>query len=214
MFIKEPFIRKIYDISPLVSEKIAVFPGDTPFSLSTNLSFEQGHHLDLCQIQTTTHLGAHADAPRHYDPSGAGINEVKLTTYWGACQVIEVNLTSSSRIQPEDFKDVIQAPRILFKTNSFPDPNQWRDDFVALTPELIDFLAQKDVVLVGIDTPSIDLASAKDLIAHQAVAKNKMAILEGIILAHISPGQYELVALPLNLHQADSSPVRAVLREL
>ena len=35
--------------------------------------------------------------------------------------------------------------------------------------------------------------------------------LEGIDLTHVTPGIYELVALPLPLKEGDGSPVRAVL---
>jgi arylformamidase len=40
-----------------------------------------------------------------------------------------------------------------------------------------------------------------------------MAILEGLVLRDVLPGEYELIALPLKLEGFDASPVRAVLRE-
>ena len=72
-------------------------------------------------------------------------------------------------------------------------------------------LASQGVVLVGIDTPSIDLSQDKLLESHQAVARNDMAILEGIVLDGVAPGNYTLIALPLKIEGADASPVRAVL---
>ncbi len=206
--------RKIYDISPIVSESTAVFPGDTTYSYKELLSYSAGNHLDLCTINTTTHIGAHTDAPRHYNPKGKGMSEVSLERYIGSCQVVEVKLTSKSRIQVSDLKTDITAERILFKTNSFPNPNKWNDDFCALSAELVQFLADKGVKLVGIDTPSIDLSDSKELPAHKTVAKNDMSILEGIVLADIKEGLYELICLPLKLKDADASPVRAVLRSL
>ena len=41
-----------------------------------------------------------------------------------------------------------------------------------------------------------------------------VAILENLDLSAVTPGSYELIALPLKLMGADSAPVRAVLREL
>ena len=41
-----------------------------------------------------------------------------------------------------------------------------------------------------------------------------MAILEGLVLAGVSAGVYELIALPLKLQGFDASPVRAVLRTI
>ena len=206
--------RKIYDISPAITENYAVFPGDTPFQLKELMSFKEGKHLDLCTMTTTTHLGAHTDAPRHYSADGGGMGSVDLESYLGVCQVIEVKTPKGERVSPSDFEEEIAATKVLFKTNSIEDHNQWEPNFTALSKELIEDLASKEVVLVGIDTPSVDLASAKEMIAHNEISKAQMAILEGIDLSQVSPGLYELIALPLNLTHADASPVRAVLREL
>lgn len=107
-------------------------------------------------------------------------------------------------------KDIC-APRILFKTNSFPNPNQWNNDFNALTPELIDYLVDKNVILVGIDTPSVDLANDKILKTHHQILKHDISILEGIVLTDVPEGSYILSALPLKMKNLDASPVRAVL---
>jgi arylformamidase len=198
------------DISPVLRPKIAVFPGDTPFERNINMTFKEGQHLDLSEVRTTLHVGAHTDAPSHYHGNGKTIEERSLSLYMGDCQVIEVK-GKPSRIRPEDLKEEIRASRILFKTNSFPDPDKWNDDFTALSPELIHFLKSKKVVLVGIDTPSVDPATDKTLISHKAIYESDMAILEGIILTHVKTGLYQLIALPLRIEGGDASPVRAIL---
>lgn len=199
------------DISPLISEKLAVFPGDTNFSQEVVLDFKQSN-LFLSTIHTTTHLGAHVDAPNHYHFDGCDISERNLDYYLGFCQVISVNVSSGSRIFPHDIENVsIKAPRVLFKTNSFLNPNKWHENFTALSPELIEYLVTQKVILVGIDTPSIDPFVSEELEAHQAVYKNDLAILEGIILEHVQDGIYTLIALPLKIKGGDASPVRAIL---
>ncbi|MFZ8933835.1 MAG: cyclase family protein [Bacteriovoracaceae bacterium] len=205
---------KLIDISPLISSNTAVFPGDTPFQRAKSMDFVSGHHLELSSITTTVHIGAHADAPSHYDSKGESIEHRDLNLYYGKCQVIEVSIGPGERIFPEHIKDKsIKSPRVLFKTNSFPDPNKWNDDFNSLSPELVDFLAQQKVILVGIDTPSVDPAAAKELTSHQAIYKNDMAILEGIFLEKVKEGIYTLIAFPLRIKNSDASPVRAVLCE-
>jgi arylformamidase len=198
------------DISPVLRASIAVFPGDTPFERTVNMSFKEGHHLDLSEVRTTLHVGAHTDAPSHYHSEGKTIEKRDLSFYLGPCQVIEVQ-GKPSRIKPEDIKEKILAPRILFKTNSYQNPDQWNEDFSALSPELITFLKKNHVVLVGIDTPSVDPATDKNLASHKAIFETDMAVLEGIILTHVTPGIYQLIALPLRIEGADASPVRAIL---
>lgn len=200
------------DISPEISADTAVFPGDTAFRMTPILDFAQGHHLLLSRIETTPHIGAHADAPNHYHPEGRGIAERSLTYYHGDCQVMRVDAPRGARLLPQNLagKPVL-APRLLLHTGSFPDPNRWNDDFNSLSPELVDDLAARGVMLIGIDTPSVDPSDAKILAAHHAIHRHDLAILEGLVLTHVPEGVYHLTALPLRIRGADASPVRAVL---
>ena len=68
--------------------------------------------------------------------------------------------------------------------------------------------------LVGIDTPSVDPATSQDLPSHHQLLAHKLCVLENLVLDDVSEGDYELIALPLKLMRADTSPVRAILREL
>jgi hypothetical protein len=104
--------------------------------------------------------------------------------------------------------------RVLIHTGTFPDFEHWNSDFAGLDPALVDALAAQGIELVGVDTPSVDVQESKDLPAHARFLANDMSILEGLRLAHVAPGEYELIALPLPLVGFDASPVRAVLRTL
>jgi len=101
---------------------------------------------------------------------------------------------------------------MLLATDTYPDPEQFNEDFAALSPELVESLHHSGVKLVGIDAPSVDPFSSKDLPAHKMFLKHNMAILEGLVLKGVPPGLYELIALPLRLADFDASPVRAILR--
>lgn len=214
----KPFVglrSDVIDISPRVGKETAVWPGDQGFCAHRSLDASQGDHLTLSSMATTVHVGAHTDAPCHFIPSAPGIDQVMVEKYLGPCQVIEVTKSQHSTIRPEDIAGIpLLARRILFKTDSFPNPSTFNEDFVALSPELIHYLGKKNVVLVGIDTPSIDLFESKTLEAHQATVQYQMAILEGICFDGLEAGVYELIALPLKLEGLDASPVRAVLRRI
>lgn len=202
---------KILDISPRITPAIAVFPGDVAYQRSESMSFAAGHDLSLSSIVTTLHLGAHADAPSHFHAAGRSIEAQELGRYLGPCQVIDVRGRGAGRIRVEDLPDEPTAPRILLRTGSFPDPQRWRDDFRSLAPELVDHLADRGVVLVGLDTPSVDPADSKLLESHQRLFHRDVANLEGLWLEDVAAGAYTLVALPLRLVGAEASPVRAVL---
>jgi arylformamidase len=201
----------LIDISPVISPRISVWPGDTPYTSRKLSRLADGGGLDLGSLHTTYHVGAHTDAPQHYRLGGRDASQLPLEPYHGPCEVVDVRATRGERFGIEDLVKQPTAPRVLFKTGTFPDPHAWNDDFAAPEPELIDRLGARGVVLVGFDTPSTDLFHSKGLPAHQMLFKHGMMNLEGLVLSHVPAGHYTLTALPLPLEDADASPVRAVL---
>jgi arylformamidase len=202
----------IYDISPPISDRLQVWPGDTPPRREVLCDLEKDDNITLSTLHATVHLGAHADAPSHYGVKATPIHERSLNYYLGSCQVMRIAVGRSLQITPQMLSGPIKAPRLLLATGTFPDPEQFNQDFAALSPELIEFLHGQGVILVGLDAPSVDLFASKDLPVHKAFLRHDMAILEGLVLRNVPEGTYELIALPLNLVGYDASPVRAILR--
>lgn len=203
-----------FDITPPITPRLAVWPGDTPASREVLMDMARGDNLTLSTLRATVHLGAHADGPNHYGKDAPAIDERSLDYYLGPCQVVRVDVARATRISPSMLDEEMRAARVLFATGTYPDPQNWNGDFAALSVELIDFLQTRGVITVGIDTPSVDLFASKDLPAHKAVLQHNMAILEGLVLEEVPAGLYELIALPLPLAGFDASPVRAVLRTI
>ncbi len=209
----------VYDISPTISDRIGVFPGDTKFERAISLDIVKGDHIGLSALKTTVHLGAHADAPNHYMSNGEGIQERDLERYMGRCLVIYAKAKRGERIGKKHFSPQAQTKfltqtlpsKILVFSGSFPDPDNWNSDFNSFEPALIESWAKSGVKTIGIDTPSIDPEDSKDLPAHKMVAQHDLSILEGLVLSKVPEGYYTLIALPLKIEGADASPVRAIL---
>ena len=208
---------RVYDISPLISSRLGVFPGDQKFERQVVMSFSAGHHLELSRVTSTLHLGAHADSPAHYMSAGGGIEAVDLRRYLGPCMVIDALHTRGRRLGWQDLNEEARemlgspAPRVLVRTLSFPNPENWNSDFASFDPEFLEDLASSGVQLIGIDTPSVDAENSKDLPAHAMLARYQMSVLEGLMLGHVVQGSYILVAPPLKIEGADSGPCRALL---
>jgi len=204
----------LYDITPRITSRLGVWPGDTIPSREVLLDLAKGDSVTLSTLHTTVHLGAHADAPSHYGDGAESIESRDLELYLGPCQVMHLEARRRQSLRTDDLSEAVIAPRLLLGTGTFPDPERYNTDFAALSPELVECLNDLGVRLVGIDTPSVDLFESKELPSHQAFLRYDMAILEGLVLRGVPAGVYDLVALPLPLEGFDASPVRAVLRTL
>jgi arylformamidase len=203
----------MYDITPLVTEQLPLWPGSVPLTRRIEVDMRKGSRVTSSTMTATVHLGAHADAPSHYSLNGEAIHERSLDFYLGKCQVIRVKCSPNSRIHYSHIPG-INAPRVLFATDSFDYNRKFKTDFAALDPQLIQQLAEFGVMTIGIDTPSVDLYESQNLESHQMALHYNMAILEGLDLTGVPEGLYELVALPLKLKGFDASPVRAILRTI
>ncbi|MDR5758031.1 arylformamidase [Caballeronia sp. LZ035] len=205
----------LLDISPPIEPATPVWPGDTPVGIERVWRMEAGSPVNVARLTLSPHTGAHADAPLHYDEHGAPIGAVALDTYLGACRVVHcVGVTPL--VLPEHVAGQLDGipPRVLLRTYRNAPLDAWDSAFTAVAPDTIDLLARHGVKLIGIDTPSLDPQESKTMDAHRRIRAHGMAILEGLVLDAVAPGDYELIALPLKLSTLDASPVRAVLRPL
>jgi arylformamidase len=205
--------RRLWDISPPVSPGAPVFPGDTPFEQRWSATLGPDSPVNVATITLSPHVGAHADAPLHYAAGGASAGELALAPFLGPCRVVHA-IGVMPLIRPEHLAPFVHdggPPRVLVRTCRRV-PTAWTDDFAAFDPATIDWLADRGVVLVGLDTASVDPASSRTLDSHQRLRARGLRVLENLVLDEVEAGDYELIALPLKLVGCDASPVRAVLR--
>ena len=207
--------RQLWDISPPVFAGSPVFPGDTAYSQQWCATIGPDCPVNVSAITLSPHVGAHADAPLHYDAGGAAIGDVSLDAFLGPCRVIHA-IGCGPLITWDHIAHAVDdtlPPRVLVRTYA-QAPEQWDGQLAAYAPNTIERLADLGVLLVGIDTASIDPADSKTLDSHQVIRRRGLRVLENLVLDEVPEGDYELIALPLKLTTADASPVRAVLRAL
>jgi arylformamidase len=179
------------------------------------MEMRRGDSCNVSSVTMSVHTGAHVDAPYHYDDSGLGVAQMDLEPYLGRARVIALESCGSitaADLEQRDWRDVV---RVLFKTSASAWPeDRFQKNYTSLAEDGADYLGQMGLRLVGTDAPSIDAFESKDLRSHRTLLKHRVAVLEGIRLGAVPPGDYELICLPLKLQGADGSPVRAVLRDL
>ncbi|GAP33802.1 arylformamidase [Piscinibacter sakaiensis] len=206
--------RRLWDISPPLHAATPPFPGDTPYTQSWAARIGPGCPVNVSALGFSPHLGAHADAPLHYADGAPAVGLLDLAPFLGLCRVIHA-LDAGPLVHPRQLAHAADGlpPRVLVRT-ARTAPTAWSTDFSAFAAETIDWLADRGVRLVGIDSQSVDPADSKALPSHQRLLARDLRVLENLVLDAVPPGDYELIALPLKLVEADASPVRAVLRAL
>ena len=178
------------------------------------MQMSAGASVNVSRLTFSPHTGTHADAFYHCSDAGQGMGEMALDPYLGPARVLDASGDGPIDIERLERLDWMGASRLLFKTRRGVPADPYATPFAHLTPATVDAVGLAGVILVGLDTPSMDDFHSKTLDAHHALRRNGIANLENLDLSDVPPGDYELIALPLRLMGTDGSPVRAILRSL
>ncbi len=108
--------------------------------------------------------------------------------------------------------DIKEDEIILFRTkNSDLAPTAAFDyEFVYLREDAARYLVNKRVRAVGIDYLGIERNQPAHE-THTALLSADIPIIEGLRLAEVAEGHYQLVCLPLAIVGLEASPARAIL---
>lgn len=212
-------MQKIYDISLPITDQMVVWPGDPQVTIRQVSSLAEGDSSNLSQIRMSVHTGTHVDAPRHFLQDGKTIGEMPLEKLLGKAVVTElpesVDVISERVLETALDPDLFNAvKKVLFKTRNSKlgllFQSSFDESYVALDTSGAQYLAQFDLDLIGVDYLSV--AAFHDThLPHQILLQKEVVLLEGIDLAEVPAGVYELTCLPLNLAACEGAPARAIL---
>ena len=205
----------LLDISTPLFAGTARFPGDLAVRVVRTRSIDGGDPYNLSRVTLSSHSGTHIDPPLHFLDGAAPVDRIDLDVLLGACDVVEIppdrrtiDSGSLSEVPPG-------CERVLFRTRNsdrWAVAESYFPDYVALTPDAADALVRKGVRLVGIDALSVEADRGDGYPVHHRLLTAGVLILEGVRLAAVAGGRYDLLCLPLRLRGGDGGPARAVLR--
>ncbi len=197
----------------MLNSDVAEWPGDTPFQFQLNWTKQQSGSVNVGQIMTSTHIGTHIDAPFHFDEQGKKVHELPLENY--IVDAIVIDVSEQDVISRESLQEVRtgKAKAVLFRTSAWNKRAVFPDRIPVFEVGVVGWMVENGIVLFGVDLPSVDAITSKNLPMHHALGTAGRYILEGLVLDEIKEGTYQLIALPLKIEGADGSPVRAVLVE-
>jgi arylformamidase len=208
-------VTKIFDMSL----RLPTWPGNAPYEFQAVKRMASGDSSNVSRVQLGTHTGTHVDAPRHFMDQGRAVDELDLHELVGPCLVAEVPVASGrTAITPAHLERAAGTPaprRLLLKT---PNSSLWgtgafNPDFAFISPEAAQWLVTAGVGLVGVDYLSIEEFRKPGAPTHHILLEAGVVIIEGLNLADVEPGEYELICLPLRIEGSDGAPARAILRK-
>ena len=203
------------DVSVRLRTGMVNWPGDPPARISHALDMERGDPCTVSLLEMGAHTGTHMDAPAHFVRGGIGIDDMPLDTAIGSARVIPIRDRTSIKTDELVRHSIRRGERVLFKTHNSDhcwDTDSFVEDFVYLSAPAAQYLAERQVRLVGIDYLSVGGFRADGVETHQALLQAGIWIIEGLNLKRVRPGRVQLVCLPLRIAGADGAPCRAIVR--
>lgn len=204
------------DISAPLHNGMAHWPDNPPVVIERMLDVDRGDSANVSKMSLGVHTGTHVDAPVHFIRGGHGVHMAPFSALIGPARVIEIADSHSITVAELQQHDLQPGERILFKTlNSTRcwQTDEFVEDFVFVSQEAARYLARQRVQTVGVDYLSVGGYTEDGPETHQALLSAGIWVIEGLILADIRPGIYELTCLPLKIVDSDGAPARAVLRK-
>ncbi len=210
---------KLVDLTLTISQSIPTFPGSPKiqFILWSTLK-KDGYNLELLFL--SSHTGTHLDAPYHFVENGAKIHQISLDRLLGNAILIKIKKGKNQAITKNDLLSFERKNGNIPKHSSIIFYTEWQKnlntdfyfiDNPGLSESAATYLVSKEINLVGIDSPNIDLGKDKTFSVHKIFAKNNILIVENLSnLNKISSKQFDFIILPLKLKDATGSPVRAI----
>lgn len=187
----------IYDITPDIFS-VKLYPGDSEPVLKSCAEIKNGSEYNLSDISMCLHTGAHIDAPLHFLEDGESIDRVAVSKFVGRCVVREANGPVTAQWVEKNLP--WDCKRLIIKCGSSG----------YLMDNAVFELCRFNIELVGIDSVSV-ASEENEGSVHRELLNNGIAVLEGIDLSGIAPGEYFLFAPPIKIGGAEAAPCRALL---
>jgi arylformamidase len=205
------------DVSVPLRTGMVHWPDNPPVRIERMLDIEHGDAANVSTISMGSHTGTHMDAPLHFVRGGTGLDEMPLEATIGRARVIEIRDPES--VKPDELRPhgIQGGERVLFKTQN--SARRWHEEafienFVYVSQEAARYLATRKVLTVGTDYLSVGGFLEDGVETHQALLQAGIWVIEGLDLARVEPGEYELICLPLKVERGDGAPARAILRAI
>jgi arylformamidase len=207
-------MARIYDVSLPIAAGGLIYPGNPPIEITAQQALARGDGANVSALAFGSHTATHVDAAKHFFDAGQTVDQIPLARLIGRAVVVEV-AADVAAVTAEHLAGSALADhtRVLIKTrnSSYNHEREFRRDYTYLAPDAAEYLVERGVELVGVDYLSIEQFRSGHHRTHRALLERAVVIVEGLALAEVPAGEYQLICLPLLITGLDGAPARAVL---
>lgn len=197
---------KYVDLSVPINENTPIYPGDPKTSIKPAGVLDKDGYCDH-YLSMGTHVGTHVDAPMHMIAGGKSLDQVPVDQFIGRGVYVDVTDGNFDAVKNADIQE---GDIVLLRTGmsaKYQEP-VYLEDYPAMSEEIANYLVQKKVKTVGVDTCSVD--NKDGFPVHKNLLAGGVLIIENLTnLGQLAGKTFRIFALPINL-QIDGAPVRVI----
>jgi arylformamidase len=204
------------DVSVALRDGMAHWPDNPPIVVERTMDMARGAAANVSKIAIGVHTATHMDAPIHFEPGTASIDQMPFEAGVGPARVLEIRDPKHITVAELEPYAITAGERVLFKTANSPrawQSSRFVEDAVYLTVDAAHWLAAKRLRTIGIDYLSVGSFAANNGVqVHKPLLGAGIWIIEGLDLTHVPAGPCDLVCLPIKIAGGDGAPARAFVR--
>jgi len=222
---------RLIDLSQEIYQGMSIFPMHQPTFIMTNMTYEENMKktgskklgFSARNLLLSEHAGTHTDAVSEFHPSGPAIDRMPLEYFWGSAICVDLSGIPPTRyIEPQDLETAVRSSGqqicqgdIFLMYTAHYDRNfgteLWQTSYSGLSYKGAKWLAERGVVNIGVDAPSIDHTADLDFSGHLVCGEYGITNTENLCNLHLLLGRrFLFFGLPLKIRDGSGSPIRAV----
>lgn len=220
---------RVLDLGYAINEKLVPWPGDEKwFEAKINASVEKNGYFTR-SFWMLEHYGTHLDAPAHFPPGKATVDQIPARQLFGPAVVLDVRAEgakdadyqlSAARVEEWENRHgrITSGAIVLLRTGwalRWPDAQKYRYQdaegrmhFPGFSVEAAKLLIERKVSGLGCDTMSVDYGASPDFAVHHLALGAGLYHLENLAdLSALPETGAFLVVAPIKLEGGSGGPV-------
>jgi len=221
---------RVIDLSYAINDKLVPWPGDEQcFEAKPNATIERNGYFTR-SFWMLEHYGTHLDAPVHFPPGKATVEQIPVKHLFGSVVLLDVQAEGASdpdyrlpRTKIETWEQkhgrMPEGAIVLLRTGwaaRWPDVARYRNQdaqgkmhFPGFSVEAAQLAIERKASGLGCDTMSVDFGASEDFAVHHLAFGAGLYHLENLAdLSEIPESGAHLIVAPIKLEGGSGGPVR------